>query len=485
MRIGIGIPIFQNLPPMTDTDYMRMMYSFGRRYQEHDFFLLTRRKSEQFRARNAIVETALKFGMDYLLFLDDDQVINWQETHESTPYDFLKKLLAHKKDIVGALYYHRTGEYKPVLMKEFETGKYRFLTDAEITGGLQEVDVQGGGCMLIDMKIFNKIKPPYFVPEQQADIDSTCPSCGNTFIVTTPNIGTDIQICQAARRNGFKVWCDTSIVIGHLKQDQEIVTNLNRDSFFADNLMRSRVGDDWAADFWIKNFQTDIEEYTGFDKDEIAKRASNYHEKNAKFWPQFVNKKEYYVSRSMDQLCRQHFYHSKPEVAKAGITILKQFKKGITGYGIDYGCGAGPIGYELLKMGHAMDFIDIEKTKSYDFLKWRVKRLDEKLSLRAGWKVQGPYDFALFLDSIEHIENWREVLDNIIGRMREKSMLITNFFENRAYNNVEHINMDHDAVMQFLLSRNMIPRTSKLWQKDDNYMGGAMAAARERKCINE
>lgn len=485
MRIAIGIPIFQTLPPLTDTDYMRMMYSFGRRYQEHDFFLLTRRKSEQFRARNAIVETALKFGMDYLLFLDDDHVINWQDTHESTPYEFLRKLLEHEKDIVGALYYHRTGEYKPVLMKEFEPDKFRFLTDAEISGGLQQVDVQGGGCMLINMKIFDKLKPPYFVPEQQADLETNCPSCGEVFTVGTPNLGTDIQICTAARRAGFTVWCDTSIVIGHLKQDQEVVTHLNRDSFFADNLMKSRVGDDWAADFYVKKFQKDIEEFTGYTEGEITERAMVYHDINKKMWPVYDNKLEYYRLRSEDQLCRQHYYHNRPAVAKEGITILKQFKKGITGYGIDFGCGAGPIGFELLKMGHAMDFIDIDGTKAYEFLKWRVNKLDDKLKSRAGWKIHGPYDFALFLDSIEHLDDWREVLDNIIGRMREKSMLITNFFGNKAYDNVEHVNMDHDAVMKFLLSRHMIPRTEKLWQKDDNYMGGAMSAARRKRCANE
>lgn len=485
MRIGIGLPIFQSLPPTTDTDYMRMMYSFGRRYQEHDFFLLTRRKSEQFRARNAIVETALRFGMDYLLFLDDDHVINWQNTQESSPYDFLKKLLAHKKDIVGALYYHRTGDYKPVLMKEFEQGKYRFLTDAEVTGKLQQVDVQGGGCMLIDMKIFDRIKPPYFVPEQQADMETQCPGCGEHLTVATPNLGTDIQICQAARRNGFEVWCDTSIVIGHLKQDQEVVTHLNRDSFYADSLLNKRVGDDWAAEFYVAQFRKDIESYLQFDAEEIGFRATQYHLKNSKEWGKYEDKQEYYKARSVDQLCRQHYYHSSPKVAKNGIKILKQFRKGVTGCGIDFGCGAAPIGFELLKMGHAMDFVDIEGTAAYDFVKWRVDKLDEKLRERAGWKIHGPYDFALFLDSIEHLFDWKEVLDNIIGRMRENAMLITNFFDNHAHGNVEHVNMDHQAVMDFLLSRHMIPRTRMLWQKDDNYMGGAMASYRKKEAINE
>ena len=66
-------------------------------------------------------------------------------------------------------------------MKEFEKGKYTFLNDSEIKRALQPVDVQGGGCMLINMKIFDKILPPYFEPEQQTNGD---------------NLGTDIQICK-------------------------------------------------------------------------------------------------------------------------------------------------------------------------------------------------------------------------------------------------------------------------------------------------
>lgn len=469
-RIGIGIPVFQSFVPQVAFDYMRMFYSFGRRYPDHEFFLLNRVKSEQFRARNGIVETALQFGMDYLLFLDDDHIINWRETNESSQYDFLQKLLDHKKDIVGCLYYHRTGEYKPVLMKEFEEGKYRFLTDNEIIGGLQEVDVQGGGCMLIDMKVFNRIKPPYFEPEQQSDGQS---------------LGTDIQLCRKAKAEGFKVWCDTSIVIGHLKQDQEIVTHLNRDSFFADNLLKTGIGDEWAGDFFIKEFQENIKEYLQMSDTEILDIAATEREKNARDFPKYKDIKDYYISRGKDQVCRQFMYHSKMEVIREGLTLLKKFKKGLNTQGIDYGCGTAPIGYELVKMGHNMDFVDIDGAGAYEFLKWRVaNKLHEKLRKRVGWKVQGPYDFALFLDSIEHFRNWEEILDNIIGRLHEGGMLITNYFGNRDFMNVEHVNMNHKAVMEFLISRNMIPRTYVFWQKDDNYMGGAMSVKHNQEVIN-
>lgn len=465
MRIGIGIPVFQSLEPQVAFDYMRMWYSFGRRYPEHDFFLITRLKSEQFRARNAIVETALMFGLDYLLFLDDDHIINWQGTSESTPYGFLKTLLSHDKDIIGCLYYHRTGEYRPVLMKDVGNSKYTFLSDAEITGGLQEVDVQGGGCMLINMKIFNKILPPYFEPEQQTG---------------GKNLGTDIQLCRKAKEAGFSVWCDTSIVIGHMKQESEVVTHMNRDSFMADNAMKSAIGEDWIVQTWLKIYREDAKEYTGFTDEQIVEKAVDYNDINLSRVSDYENKDDYYNSLGVEQICRQVAYHSRNSVAFDGLVMLKYFKgRKQPSTGIDYGCGSAPVGFELLKLGNHVDFVDLDGTPAYEFLKWRVNK--HKLDAFAGWKVGGPYDFAMFLDSIEHFKDWEYILDNVIGRIKQNGVLLTNYFDNHDYANPEHINMEHQKVMDFLLSRHMIPRSMRVWQKDDNYIGGAMNIKTEAK----
>lgn len=462
-RIAVGLPVFDNYPcPEVAHDYMRMWYHFGRRMPEHDFFMIPRTKSEQFRARNAIVDTARQFACDYLLFLDDDHIFDWREVPNHESYDFLKKLIAHDKDIVGCLYYHRTGLYKPVLMRH--TGRkgaqYTFLNDSEITGGLQEVDVQGGGVMLIKMHIFDKLTPPYFEPEMQSEGES---------------LGTDIQLCKKAREAGFSVCCDTSIVVGHVKKEPQVVHAENRDNLVADNALRSGIGEDWVMDNWLKPWRDDIREYTGLENEEIVERAIQYHEGKNDI-EKYTDKKEYYRNLGIEQLCRSCVYHSNPRVAHEGITIIKSFKRGFRGYGVDYGCGSAPIGYEFVRLGHRVDFVDIEGAPAYEFLKWRMKRAPEVMQERAGWSLRGPYDFALFLDSIEHIENWEEVLDEVIGRLNHKGVLVTNFFRNHDHANPEHISMDHDAVAEFLGKRNMIPQSQLFWIKDDNFMGGAMSA---------
>jgi 2-polyprenyl-3-methyl-5-hydroxy-6-metoxy-1,4-benzoquinol methylase len=442
---------------------MRMMYSFGRRYEDCDFFLIPKVKTEQFRARNSIVESALRIGADYLLFLDDDHVFSWKETLEHSQYDFLRKLLDHKKDIVGCLYFHRSGEYKPVLMKKFKDDKYMFLNDSEITKGLQQVDVQGGGVMLIDMKIFDKILPPYFEPEMQTEGE---------------NFGTDIQLCRKARDAGFGVWCDTSIVVGHIRAEADVVTPYNRTTYMAQNAVKFQGSEDWAVDKWMQEYRNDVREYTGLTDEDIVEKAIVYDDNSKKKFHDYENKNEYYKNLGVEQLCRNAYYHSKQSVALEGLNLLNQFRPGRKYHGIDFGCGTGVIGFELLRRGYSLDFIDIDGAPSYEFLKWRIEKSDYKD--RAGWSISGPYEFALFMDVIEHLKDWKAILDNVVGRIVEKGVLFTNFFANRDFKNPEHINMNHSAVMDFLISRHMVPKSEGIWIKDDNFMG-PMNIETERK----
>ena len=53
--ITIGIPCYSTVSAETLDDYMRFSFYLGRRYQDYDFKLAIKSKSEQFRARNAIV----------------------------------------------------------------------------------------------------------------------------------------------------------------------------------------------------------------------------------------------------------------------------------------------------------------------------------------------------------------------------------------------------------------------------------------------
>lgn len=212
--VCIGIPCFHSVTFETLDDYMRFAYHLGRRCQDYDFFLAIKGKSEQFRARNAIIQESIMRDCDYTFMLDDDHVIDTDKGIVPTGrYDFLERLIGHMENdptigIVGGLYCQRGGDQLPVIMQEHE-GNHYILTHSDITNRMQRVSVTGGGCMLIRKELFDRIPSPWFEPEQQSKGLSR---------------GTDLQICIKAAEAGFSVWCDTSIQIGHVRLEREIIT---------------------------------------------------------------------------------------------------------------------------------------------------------------------------------------------------------------------------------------------------------------------
>jgi len=332
MRILIGIPCYGDVPPEVLEDYMRFTFYLGRRLTEHDFLMGIKTKSEQFRARNAFCKQALLLGCDYLLMLDDDHIIDWQnQPGPNERYDFVRKLIAHDKPIIGPLYYQRGGTCYPVLMKEGRDGAYYFMRDDEITGGLQEVGVQGGGCMLIKSEVLAAIGEPWFEPEIK--------------------FGTDIQICGKARDKGFSVWCDTSIELGHILKERTVITSHNRHYAFADTCERQGVQRSWLQFSWHRLWYDDALEFSGITEEDIIDLAREYQEKTIFTYEDFENKDDYYRSLGKQQLARQLWFHSQRVMMEQATAFLKIFNPDAVGYGLDFACGSAPIGFELAMRG--------------------------------------------------------------------------------------------------------------------------------------
>jgi hypothetical protein len=469
-RICIGIPCYQNCSSETLQDYMLMSYYFGRRYPEYEFFLAIKSKSEQFRARNAIVTAALQMDCQYLLMLDDDNVINWDENNKiSEKYDFLRILLNHMKNdstigICGALYYHRGGEFLPVLMKQAKDGGFYYLRQDEIVGGLQEVGVQGGGCMLIDTNVLSRIPSPWFEPEFQ--------------------FGTDIQIAIKVRKEGFKICCDSSIVLGHVMSQRIVVTSKNRLQLAVENnskgIHETYTGgsNEWVTRSALNLYKEDVEEYLGVSGKGIDWSGDvppppwglMYYEKQKKF-NEYDNKDDYYRNMGQEQLARQLWFHMQTYSIQNMDTFFKLINTNADAYGLDFGCGSAPISFDLAMRGHKIDFIDIDGAGGYEFTKWRAKK--RNLNGNAGWSWGGPYDYALFFDSLEHIKNWKELLTKTIDLLKPEGFIVTNYFILNDIENNEHISIgDKKEVMSFLVNKGIYPINEVTFIKRDFTLGG-------------
>lgn len=141
-------------------------------------------------ARNLVVEHALEIGYDYILWIDSDIIV---------PKDILTKLLAHKEDIVSGVYSYKViGATEAVAKKYGPDGIYLDLQldDVRAMKGLQEIDAVGFGCILTSTEVFKKMKPPYFIYDD--------------------DMGEDVYFCKNAQALGYKVWLDPAIKCGHI-----------------------------------------------------------------------------------------------------------------------------------------------------------------------------------------------------------------------------------------------------------------------------
>lgn len=143
---------------------------------------------EVFRSRNNIVNMAKELKATHLLFIDSDHVF---------PFHGLRKLIDSGKRIISACYYNRI---VPERLAGCNVDKQEL--DASLTG-IHEVGGVGGGFLLIDMDVFNKIDKPYFMLFTDKE--------GEQFAK-----GHDIYFCDKAKEAGEKIYMDFDLRLEHL-----------------------------------------------------------------------------------------------------------------------------------------------------------------------------------------------------------------------------------------------------------------------------
>lgn len=170
-------------------------------------------------SRNKILEYAVKKGFDYLLMMDVDVMI---------PRNILTKLLSHNKDVVSGLYFNifpLDGEpnyasvaYMPVTKEEYEEQKSknkipffiksekdwllrRHLYKSEMKEAkLLEVKWPCNGCLLLSRTAFTSgVK--YLLWDDP--------------LLQGVKTSDDIHFFKNLRDNGFKMYCDCSLICEH------------------------------------------------------------------------------------------------------------------------------------------------------------------------------------------------------------------------------------------------------------------------------
>lgn len=142
--------------------------------------------------RNVLIEGGLQSGCTHILFIDDDVLV---------PPDILPKLLRHDKDIVTGLYLMRQYPHKPIIFDfSDDKGHCRNYYPKDSEDSLIEIINCGLGAVLIKMEVFRAIEKPW-ITLGELDPQNWCD---------------DIAFFNKCKAFGFKMYCDLSVVCGHI-----------------------------------------------------------------------------------------------------------------------------------------------------------------------------------------------------------------------------------------------------------------------------
>lgn len=180
-RLGLAVPCGD----MMHSESAFALAALSRTYNGQVAFIRAQ-SSIIAQVRNNAIHAAQNAGCDWLLMIDSDMVY---------PADTADRLLAAERDIVGAVYMRRT--------YPFETMGVPKGGSVEANTGLVEMDVIPTGLLLINMKVFEKLRKPYFrTPANE---------------MTGTIEGEDYTFSKMARNSGFRIFADIDLSkrVGH------------------------------------------------------------------------------------------------------------------------------------------------------------------------------------------------------------------------------------------------------------------------------
>lgn len=190
MKILIAVPCMDQVPaPFCQS--LAMLRKVG------DCVLSMQMGSLIYTSRNTLATRAIQTEADYVLWLDSDMVFEPDLLER-----LMKTLTENDLDIVTGMYFRRVQPYSPVLFKDLTLIRDTFFEWSEfkeVPSDLFEVAGCGFGCVLMKTDAFFDVQSKF----------------GNMF-APIGNTGEDLAFCWRARECGYKVWCDPSIICGHV-----------------------------------------------------------------------------------------------------------------------------------------------------------------------------------------------------------------------------------------------------------------------------
>lgn len=203
-KILIAVPTFESIYP----DTFKSIYDLDVSGHEASFEFV--RGYDCATARNRIAQIALDKGVDYVLMVDNDVVLQ---------KDALVNLLDDPKDVCLGFYAHRDADniYRGrtcvcKLLTEYGTRHFNYPLESEYTAeelaalkgkGEYKIRIHGGGmgCALIKTSVFKAIDYPWY---------------DWVNYKSKGMLSEDLYFCEQCNAHGILIYTDTRVNCGHV-----------------------------------------------------------------------------------------------------------------------------------------------------------------------------------------------------------------------------------------------------------------------------
>ena len=336
------------------------------------------------RARNELVNDALKDGCTHILFVDSDIIM---------PKGAIEKLIDMNEDIASGLYFSKGKPYLPVA-RILKDNKHFYLEDFEYN---KIIDVQGVGMglCLIKTDVFKKITYPYFKFEWKND-PAIQGADGGWY-----EVAEDLYFCDMAKAAGIAIKLNTGLLLEH----QGIPVSAAHFGIYKEQLALDKEN--------REELYEDLAAFEKVDVPEIEKRFRDRqklrNEEFAKMVPNTSDEKavdNYYRNNNYE--IYDHFaWHleGRRSFDKKLLEDIKNLNPSKSTEIIDYGAGGGQIAYMLAQEGYQISIIEKNK-KELDFISYRFKKHKLKIKIvpmPIHEAFKNKYDIVLCFDVLEHV----------------------------------------------------------------------------------
>ena len=216
----VGFPCYKTTNPGTAWCLQALALDLSREFIRFD---LSFGDAMVYHSRNTLADKFMKTECSTLLFIDDDmifpvgrpdflrEIARLPSSYPSEPLAIhtLHRLKSHNVSIVGATYYERNPEGRPVNSLR---GDSSYLAKAKgFADGLLKCDWVGTGCSMVKREVFLDIQAKF--PELAPTISNPV---WNYFSPDMDGAGEDVAFCRRAAAAGHQTFVDCRLHALHV-----------------------------------------------------------------------------------------------------------------------------------------------------------------------------------------------------------------------------------------------------------------------------